>query len=182
LKPLIEKFQDLSDLLLNHRDGLAIGTGVPFIRLVYRPSEERECRRVTQDLVGRLRQNGLTANEIRCGELLFGYYQRKNQLELRLRTAESAPQQAGDEIGHRAESELLNAILSIARNSGPDGNIIISETGLLYPFAHLAGVLASCENQVQIPLVLLYPAEVIDERLLFMGRRETGYYRCRDLV
>lgn len=179
--PLPEKFDKLARWLIDERDNLEQGTGVPFVRLIYHPSEERECQRLTVVLRERLTKASLTSHEIRCGELLFKYYAEKNQLELRLKTAEANPHTAGDEIGKRAEAELLAAILNYARQAPPSGNIIISETAQLYPFAHLSGVLDSCENQVRIPLVLLYPATIEDEKLLFVGRRETGYYRTRNL-
>ena len=181
MRPLQEKFEELCELLIHHRESLAQGTGVPFVRLIYRPDEERECRRLTEVLRERLKNAGLTSHEIKCGELPFKYYVQKGQLELRLKTAEADPKPASDEMGKRAEAELLSAIISYADKAGPSGNIIISETAMLYPFAHLSGVLAGCENKVNIPLVILYPAIITEDRILFVGKRETGYYRTRDL-
>ncbi|HKZ86638.1 MAG TPA: BREX protein BrxB domain-containing protein [Anaerolineae bacterium] len=181
MRPLLDKFNELSELLIRHRDRLAQGTGVPFVRLIYRPDEERECRRLTSVLRERLATAGLSSDEIRCSELPFKYYVQKGQLELRLKTAEAAPRQATDEMGRRAEALLLDEILSCASRARPYGNLILSETGLLYPFVRLAGVLEGCENKVNIPLVILYPAIITDDKMLFMGRRETGYYRTRDL-
>jgi len=181
LRPLQEKFEELSKLLIHHRDDLAQGTGVPFVRLIYRPDEERECRRLTTVLRERLERVGLALDEVRCGEFVFKHYLQKGQIEMRLKTAEAAPRQASDEIGRRAEALLLEEIISRASKATPTSNVILSETGLLYPFAHLAGILQGCENRVHIPLVVLYPATITDDKILFMGQRETGYYRTRDL-
>ena len=48
MRPLPDKLEELEDLLLNYRDTLAQNTGVPFIRLVYRPDEEVDCRRLAR--------------------------------------------------------------------------------------------------------------------------------------
>ena len=58
---------------------------------------------------------------------------------------------AQGEIEIRAEQVLLQTILEKARGAPAARNIILSETGMLYPFARLGGVLQECENQVLIP-------------------------------
>ena len=181
LKPLQEKFEELADLLIRHRDNLSQGTGVPFVRLIYTPKEERECRRLTKMLHESLEMAGLETDEIHCGEMVFKYYNDKNKLELRLKTAEENPAMAKGAIGKRAEQILLQTILEKAKGAPDKRNIILSETGLLYPFTRLGGVLQECENQVLIPLIVLYPATYEDGKLLFMGKRDTGYYRTRDI-
>ena len=181
MKPLQERFEELSNLLIHQRDNLSQGTGVPFVRLIYSPEEERECRRLTKMLKESLDMRGHHTDEIQCGEILFKYYVDKKQLELRLKTAEEDPSMAQQEIGHRAEQVLLQTILEKAKNAPSNRNIILSETGMLYPFARLGGVLQECENQVLIPLIVLYPAKFEEGKLLFMGVRDTGYYRTRDI-
>ena len=181
LKPLQEKFEELTDLLIRHRDNLSQGTGVPFVRLIYSPEEERECRRLTKMLHESLEMAGLQTDEICCGEMVFKYYMDKNQLELRLKTAEENPAVAQGEIGNRAEQVLLQTILEKAKGATDKSNIILSKTGLLYPFARLGGILQECENQVRFPLIVLYPAKYEDGKLLFMGKRDTGYYRTRNI-
>lgn len=181
MQTLQAKFEELFDLLVNHAGQLAQGSGVPFVRLIYPPAEENECRRHTATLLQKLVSAGFQPLEIRCGVYPFKYYQQKGQLELRLQSAERDPQHAIQEMGQRAEQELLKDLLQHAAQAGPNGVLILSETGMLYPFAGLAGVLQGCENQVRIPLVVLYPALYVEDRLLFAGKRETGYYRTRDL-
>jgi len=181
LNPLQKKFEELSFLLIHHRDNLSQGTGVPFVRLIYSPEEERECRRLTKMLHESLEMAGLQTDEINCGEMVFKYHHDKKQLELRLKTAEENPTMAQQEIGSRAEQVLLQTILEKAKDAPGNRNIILSETGLLYPFARLGGTLQECENQVRIPLIVLYPAKYEEGKLLFMGKRDTGYYRTRDI-
>jgi len=182
LKQLRDKFDELAELLLTHRDSLAQGTGVPFVRLLYHPDEELEARELTKLLTKKLAKAGYAPVEIRCGETPFKYYQQKNLLELRLKTAEDHPAQATDEMGKHAEENLLAEIIRQAESANDKTIILLTETGLLYPFAQLSGILLGCENKVHVPLVVLYPATVEEGNVLFMGKREPGYYRTRDIL
>jgi hypothetical protein len=182
LKPLREKFEELAELLINHRDNLAQGTGVPFVRLLYHPDEELDARELTVLLTQKLEKAGYAPVEIRCGNYPYHYYEQKNRLELRLKTAEASPQQAIDEMGKHAEDDLLADIIHQAEIASEKTVILLTETGMLYPFAGLSGILQGCENKVLVPLVILYPATVDGKTILFMGKREPGYYRTRDIV
>ena len=66
MRPLPEKFEELEDLLLHHRGTLAQNTGVPFVRLVYRPDEEIECRR-QRELLERTLRRGSGQAPLRTG-------------------------------------------------------------------------------------------------------------------
>ena len=182
MKPLREKFEELAELLITHRDTLSQGTGVPFVRLLYRPDEELDVRELTGLLKQKLVKAGYSPVEIHCGDFPFRFYQQKNRLELRLSTAEEHPAQSADEMGKHAEAELLAEIIGQAEIANERTILILSETGLLYPFAQLSGILQGCENKVHVPLVILYPATVDEKRILFMGKREPGYYRTRDII
>ena len=178
---LRDKFEELADLLIQHRDTLAQGTGVPFVRLIYLPEEELEAQDLTKLLKQKLEKASLRSVEINCGEYPFRYYRQKDRLELRLSTAEERPSQASDEMGKHAEEDLLADIVKQAESADDRTVIILTQTGLLYPFAQLSGVLQGCENKVHVPLVILYPATVEEKKILFMGKREPGYYRTRDI-
>ena len=182
MNPLRDKFEELAELLITNRDNLAQGTGVPFVRLLYHPDEELDARELTRLLEQKLEKAGLSPVEIRCGEYPFKYYQQKNLLNLRLKTAEEHPSQAAQEMGKHAEDDLLTEIIRQAEVADDRTIILLTETGLLYPFAQLSGVLLGCENKVHVPLVVLYPATVDEGNVLFMGKREPGYYRTRDIM
>ena len=182
MKPLREKFEELAELLITQRDNLAQGTGVPFVRLLYHPDEELDARELTKLLIQKLESAGCAPVEIRCGEYPYRYYQKRKQLELRLKTAEERPGQALDEMGKHAEEDLLADIIQQAEIASDKTVILLTETGMLYPFAQFSGILQGCENKVFVPLVILYPATVDGKTILFMGKREPGYYRTRDIV
>jgi hypothetical protein len=153
LKQLRDKFDELTELLLTHRDSLAQGTGVPFVRLLYHPDEELEVRELTKRLTQKVEKAGYLLVEIRCSEYPFKYYQKKKQLELRLKTAEEHPAEAANEMGRHAEEDLLAEIIRQAESATDKTVLLLTETGLLYPFAQLSGILLGCENKVHIPLV-----------------------------
>jgi hypothetical protein len=182
LKQLRDKFEELAELLITNRDNLAQGTGVPFVRLLFHPDEELEARELTKLLKKKLEKAGLSPIEIRCGEYPFKYYQEKNLLGLRLKTAEEYPIEAMNEMGKHAEEDLLAEIVQQAETGNDRTIILLTETSLLYPYAGLSGILLGCENKVHVPLVVIYPATVENNNVLFMGKREPGYYRTRDIV
>lgn len=182
MKPLRDKFEELAELLLTHRDSLAQGTGVPFVRLLYHPDEELDVRELTRLLKKKLEKAGFSPVEIPCGRYPFQYYQQRDLLELRLKTAEEYASQAVDEMGKHAEKDLLADIIQLAEAASDKTILLLTETGLLYPFAQLSGILLGCENKVHVPLVVLYPATVDEGNVLFMGKREPGYYRTRDIL
>lgn len=182
MKPLREKFEELAELLITHRDTLSQGTGVPFVRLLFDPNEELEVRELTILLKEKLEKAGYEPIEIHCGDYPFKFYKQRNQLELRLSTAEERPEQSTDEMGKHAEADLLDVIIRQSEIANEKTVILLSETGLLYPFAHLSRILQGCENKVHVPLVILYPATVDGKKILFMGKREPGYYRTRDIT
>jgi hypothetical protein len=181
LKPLRDKFEELAELLITQWDNLAQGTGVPFVRLLYHPDEELEAREHTTVLKAKLKKAGFSPFEIRCGEYPFKYYQQKKLIDLRLSTAEDRPAEAVDEMGKHAQEELLGEIIRQAEIATDKTVILLTETGMLYPFAHLSGVLSGCENKVHVPLIILYPVTIEEDNILFMGKREPGYYRTRDI-
>ena len=61
---LQEKFNQLEDLLLNHRESIGIHNGVPFIMLIYSPENEIECRQKIDNM--RLSDNPKNSPHIRA--------------------------------------------------------------------------------------------------------------------
>jgi hypothetical protein len=185
LRPLLEKFDELEDLLLNHRHQLAQNTGVPFVRLVYEPEQQVRCQQLTRSLARTLEQKGVPVETVSCRGVIFTYYEETGRLE-RLFELEAAEGDRLDEyITKRARTALDDRILRAAERLGEDGVILLTETTFVYPYVSLSSVLEDCTNCIAPPmaLVVFYPGDVdIDKRLLFLGRRPSGYYRTRDLI
>jgi len=184
LRPLQEKFEELENLLLHHRAGLAHGTGVPFVRLVHGADEEDECHRLRRRLERVLKREGIPAQTVSCRDVIFAPYERRGRLEPLFEQAQEERLLPRNIAGH-ARQELTQRLLAAARSLEQDGVIFLVDLAFLYPYVSLAPVLDDCTNRIVPPqaLVVFYPGEVdVDGRLLFLGQRPAGYYRTRDLV
>ena len=185
MRPLPEKFDALEDLLLNHRAQLDQNTGVPFVRLVYEPEKEIECRRLTSSLARTLKNRGVPVETVSCRGVIFAHYEDMGRLD-RLFELESTEGDRLDEyITRWARKQLNKRLLRAVERLGDDGVILLTETPFVYPYLSLSAVLEDCTNRIMPPmaLVVFYPGEIdIDGRLLFLGQRPSGYYRTRDLI
>jgi hypothetical protein len=185
LRPLRDKFNELEELLLHHRHNLDQSTGVPFIRLVYAPDQEVECRRRWQSLANVLQHKGLPLEIISCKGLIFEYYERRRRLEQLYTLEQEKPKEISRHIAKRASEALQGQLLAAGERLREDGIIFLVDAAFAYPYIHLGPALEACTNHIRPPtaLVVFYPGEVEgDDTLLFMGKRPSGYYRARDLI
>ncbi len=185
MRPLQDKFDELETLLLHHRDTLAQNTGVPFLRLVYRPEEEESCGRQRDTLIRVLESQGIPAVTVSCKGAIFAHYERQGRLERLFELEKTEPEWLQRSMGPHARKEMVERLLQAADRLPGDGIIFVVDTALVYPYLSLAGVLHDITNQITSPtaLVLFYPGEVsVDGELLLLGRRASGTYRTRDLV
>jgi len=185
LRPLPEKFEELEDLLLHHRATLAQNTGVPFVRLVYRPEEEAECCRRRELLERTLKREGVSAQTVSCRGAIFAHYERRGRLDQLFELETAKEDRLTASIAKHARQELVDQLLAAAGQLKDDGVIFLVDVAFVYPYLHLTPVLDDCTNRITPPLALVvfYPGDVdVDGRLLFLGLRPSGYYRTRDLI
>jgi len=185
LRPLPDKFEELEDLLLHHRATLAQNTGVPFIRLIYRPEEEAECRRRRELLERTLKREGIAVQAVSCRGVIFAHYERRGRLDQLFELEKTEAGRLNASIAKHARQELGARLLAAAERMNGDGVIFLVDAAFVYPYLHLAPILDDCVNRITPPmaLALFYPGEVdVDGRLLFLGVRPSGYYRTRDLI
>jgi hypothetical protein len=185
LRPLRQKFEELEDLLLHHRRTLAQNTGVPFLRLVYRPEEEIVCRRFQEPLTRTLEREGVAVETVSCRDVIFTHYERQGQLDQLFDLEQTGGERLSTHIAKRARQELTQRLEGVAESLGKDGVIFLVDVAFLYPYLQLSPVLDACTNRIAPPmaLVIFYPGEVkVDGQLLFLGQRPSGYYRTRDLI
>ena len=185
MRPLPDKFEELEDLLLHHRATLAQNTGVPFVRLVYRPDEEVECHRRRQLLERTLKREGIAVQTVSCSGAIFAHYERRGRLDQLFELERTEGDRLSASIAKHARQELVARLLAAAERLNSDGAIFLVDVAFVYPYLHLAPILDDCTNRITPPmaLALFYPGEVdVDGRLLFLGQRASGYYRTRDLV
>ena len=185
MRPLPEKFEELEELLLHHRHTLAQNTGVPFVRLVYRPDEEVECRRLRERLARMLKRDGVRVETVSCRGAIFAHYERRGRLDQLFEMEGIEGDRLSANIARHARQELVHQLLAAAERLNGDGVILLIDAAFIYPYLHLGPVLDDCTNRITPPmaLALFYPGEVdVDGRLLFLGVRPSGYYRTRDLI
>ena len=190
MRALPEKFEDLERWLLGDRALLAQSTGVPFIRLVYRPDEEADCVRRRGLLRRTLEGRGVKVQTVSCRDVIFAHYERRGRLEQLFQLEATADPELGDNIaGHAAQeltTRLMQAVESLGNGRGThDGVVFLTDVAFLYPYLHLGPILDNCTNCIQPPMALavFYPGEVdLENRLMFLGVRPTSYYRTRDLI
>ena len=185
MRPLAEKFEELENLLLHHRGTLAQNTGVPFVRLVYRPDKEVECRRRRELLERTLRREGVAVETASCCGAIFAHYEQRSRLDQLFELERTEGDRLSSSIARHARRELTDQLLTAAERLKGDGAVFLVDAAFLYPYLHLAPVLEDCTNCITPPLALVvfYPGEVdVDGQLLFLGVRPSGYYRTRDLI
>jgi len=185
LRPLSQKFDELEDLLLNHRRTLAQNTGVPFIRLVYKPEQEPECVRRRGTLARTLAQKQVAVQSVSCKGAIYAHYEERGRLEQLYQLEQTEPERLRDNIARHARRELQERLERTIERLGQDGVLFMIDTAFVYPYFQLGSVLDAFTNRIIPPqaLVVFYPGEVdADQRLLFLGQRPSGYYRTRDLI
>jgi len=190
LRALPEKFEELERWLLRDRALLAQSTGVPFIRLVYRPGEEADCLRRREVLRRTLEGQGVKVQTVSCRDVIFAHYERRGRLEQLFQLEATAGPELGEYIADHAARELTTRLMQAVESLGSgggrhDGVVFLTDVAFLYPYLHLGPILDDCTNCIQPPMALavFYPGEVsLENRLMFLGVRQTSYYRTRDLV
>lgn len=185
MRPLPNKFEELEDLLLNYRDTMAQNTGVPFIRLVYRPDEEVDCQRRHVSLERALRQKNIAVQVVSCRDIIFAYYEQRGLLDQLFEADKAGETRLAANITTHAQQTLEQQLSAATEQLGRDGVIFLVDTAFLYPYLPLTETLDTFTNRIEPPmaLVVFYPGEVdLDNQLLFLGMRASGYYRTRDLI
>ncbi len=190
MRALPEKFEELERWLLRDRALMAQSTGVPFIRLVYRPEEEADCVQRRELLRRTLEGKGVAVEPVSCRDVIFAHYERRGRLEQLFELEATAGAELAENIADHASQELTGRLMQAVEllSSGRechDGVVFLTDVAFLYPYLHLGPILDNCTNCIQPPMALavFYPGEVnLENRLMFLGVRPTSYYRTRDLI
>jgi len=137
LRPLAEKFEELENLLLHHRGTLAQNTGVPFVRLVYRPDKEVECRRRRELLERTLRREGVAVETASCCGAIFAHYEQRSRLDQLFELERTEGDRLSSSIARHARRELTDQLLTAAERLKGDGVVFLVDAAFLYPYLHL---------------------------------------------
>ena len=110
MRPLSQKFDELEDMLLHHRRTLAQNTGVPFLRLVYKPDEEIPCTRRRETLVRTLEKRQVTVEAVSCRGVIFAHYEERGRLEQLYKLEQTEPERLRDNIAKHARLRWLTRV------------------------------------------------------------------------
>ena len=157
MRPLQEKFEELEDLLLHHRHTLAQNTGVPFVRLIYRPDEEIECRRLRERLARALKRDGVSVETVSCRGAIFAHYEHRGRLDRLFELEGEGIDSLSTNIAKHARQELVHQLLAATERLKGDGVIFLVDVSFVYPYLHLGPVLDDCVNRITPPMALPWP-------------------------
>ena len=181
---LIEKFTELEKLLLRDRRTLALHAGVPFVLLIYEPDQERRCREEQQHLRVKLQDARLTVHEIGVDTFIFDHYAEIGLLEKIFEKEPKEPESVYRDLARNYRPALVEHIIEQAEPlEEQDAVIFLTQVAHLYPFVRVANLLEDLENRIQVPLVVFYPGQELDNELRFLGLENSdgphSKYRAR---
>jgi hypothetical protein len=169
MSSLIEKFAELEKLLRNHRRTLALHAGVPFVLLIYDPSQERQCRSEQAHLKTKLEDDGLAVYEISLDTFIYDHYAEIGLLDIIFEKEPHEPGEVYRDLSRNYRPALVQHITQIADGLDEDDAVIfLTRVAHLYPFVRVSNLLEDLENQVKLPLVVFYPGEELENEMRFL--------------
>ena len=166
---LIEKFAELEKLILNQRQTLALHAGVPFVLLIYSPTEECRCREEQAHLMTKLADAGLAVRQIPVDTFVFDHYAEIGLLDKVFEKERIQPGDVYRDLAKNYRPALVRHIIEAADAlDGQDAILFLTQVAHLYPFVRVSNLLSDLENRVKLPLVIFYPGEELDGELRFL--------------
>ena len=166
---LIEKFAELEKLILNQRQTLALHAGVPFVLLIYSPTEECRCREEQAHLMTKLADAGLAVRQIPVDTFVFDHYAEIGLLDKVFEKERTQPGDVYRDLAKNYRPALVQHIIKAADAlDGQDAILFLTQVAHLYPFVRVSNLLSDLENRVKLPLVIFYPGEELDGELRFL--------------
>lgn len=176
---LQNKFDQLEDLLLNHRESIGLHNGVPFLMVIYNAEKELECRKCIQNIKEKLESRSLQVLNIPINLMIFDNLEKEGHLEDIFDYDEDQPLEVRKELYGRCKLVLKPFILDKMEENLSDIVFLTNVAGL-YPYYRISNLLTSLEKEITIPFVVFYPGEIKDDKLYFMGELESNeYYRAQ---
>lgn len=166
---LIDKFSELESLLLTQRHTLALHAGVPFVLLIYDPSEEHRCREEQAHLLRKLDDTGIVVHEISVASFMFDHYAEIGLLDRIFEEEPTQPEAVYRDLAKNYRPALARHIIDLAEElDGRDAVLFLTQVAHLHPFVRVSNLLEDLENRVKLPFVVFYPGEELDGELRFL--------------
>jgi hypothetical protein len=177
---LDRKLAELEHRLLAGHEQIGRGVGVPFLLLLYPPSEELRVRRDVNSLVAKLRAEGRLVEVIDCNQVLLDYLHHAGELQRTIRAEKRHPGALKEfGLGEVLAEALVDRVIAAQQQMLGPGVVVLTRLGALHPFLlpnivqeRLAG------RRVHVPIVFLVPAEETNgSDYLFLGIEKARRYR-----
>jgi hypothetical protein len=132
---LHRKFAELEHRLLAGHEQIGRGVGVPFLLLLYPPSEELRVRRDVGSLVAKLRAEGRPVEVIDCNQVLLDYLHHTAELQRAIRAEKRNPGALKEfGIGEVLAEALAKRVITAQQQMSRPGVVVLTRMGALHPF------------------------------------------------
>jgi len=166
---LVDKFAELEGLLLGQRHTLALHAGVPFVLLIYDPSDERQCREEQAHLMRKLDDAGIVTHEIPLESFIFDHYTEIGLLDTIFEKEPAQPDAVYRDLAKNYRPALARHIIQVSEDlEEQDAVLFLTQVAHLHPFVRVSNLLEDLENRVKLPFVVFYPGEELDGELRFL--------------
>jgi len=159
--------------------------GIPFFRVQYPPSEEREALRQFRLLAERLSKRGWRSECVSLTDMfrealldLLGCP--PSQLSERLKLLERGQDRSElqERLSEYLPYEIVKAIQGFLSGSSSQDVVVLLRMGVLYPFLRPSSLLSMMEGQISCVVVLPYPGTTLGAMLdAPPADPHGGYYR-----
>lgn len=151
---------------------------VPFYIYLYKPELELECIKEFNNLVIRLKRDGISAEVISLASLMIKSLDHLGCLNENFLREENRKR---DEIYEDLERELLKEMAERLKEMLKDEDVshcaVLLRAGALFPFIHISSLLTQLEGNIHCTIVLPYPGNKESNMLNYHGRSIRTYYR-----
>jgi hypothetical protein len=176
---LDSKFADLEHRLLKGYEQIGRGIGVPFLLVLYPPSQETQVQRETRSLVNKLRAEDQQVELIDCNDVLLDYLHRSGELYRAIKAERRDPSALRDfGLGEVLANELVERVIRAEQDMNQRGMIFLVRLGALHPFLLPNIIQERLAGRIHVPTVFLVPAEDDNgSNYLFLGVEKARRYR-----
>ncbi|MCD6506892.1 DUF1788 domain-containing protein [Candidatus Poribacteria bacterium] len=159
--------------------------GIPFFRVQYPPSEEREALRQFRLLAERLFKRGWRSECVSLTDMfrealldLLGCPPSQLSERLKLLEREQDRSELQERLSEYLPYEIVKAIQGFLSGSSSQDVVVLLRMGALYPFLRPSSLLSMMEGQISCVVVLPYPGTTLGAMLdAPPADPHGGYYR-----
>ena len=178
------RMEELESLVIGRPHRVGSRTGVPFVVFPYDPDRELAVDTRVTEFIDKLEYKGQSVATLDVRDMVFSILSDTNILSI---VVEVEKEDGTEELEAGLKSTLFEpsgddkgALINCILEQTSDADVAVAyRLGVLYPFSSLSVILSHLENEVDIPLVVFYPAVVEGKNLRFLDETDGSYYRAK---